>query len=393
MLRKLLFQYQDKRQLVIAVIGAFLGMTFLITSIHYLIKVNDFGKGADILGPNTVIVQKKVSSFNTLNIAKPDFSISEIEQMKKEPFILDVKPVESNNFNITIETADPAVPRFRGDIFIQTVDPNFLDVKSKDFHWKQGDTLVPILMPRDLLVMMNMFMGSKDMPQISDELAMDIHFKFAMKNDTMKEYISCRIIGFTNDVPSVLVPQSFMNWANNRFAPDAEQKITQIMISGKENEFGLVEQMLQERHLESKNAQVAIGRLKSTVGTLILVVLGISVIAVFLSGLVLIQYLQLLLSKNLYEVRTLMRLGHHPNSLVKNFFVYFSKVFGIIGILSLVSFIGFKLFLDSLFEEGGLYIDTSLSVLSILALVFAYSLFALASYLSARKGIYEQNNG
>lgn len=393
MLRKLLFQHQDKRQLIIAVVGAFLGMTFLITSIHYLIKVNDFGKGAEILGPNTVIVQKKVSSFNTLNLAKTDFSLSEIEEMKKKPFILDVQPVESNNFNITIETADPSVPRFRGDIFIQTLDPDILDVKSKEFRWQQGDTLVPILMPRDLLVMMNMFMVSKGMPQISDELAKDIHFKFCMKTDTVKEYISCRIIGFSNDVPSVLVPQNFMNWANNRFAPDAEQKISQIIISGKENEFGLVEQMLQERHLESKNAQVAIGRLKSTVGTLILVVLGISIIAVFLSGLVLIQYLQLLLSKNLYEVRTLMRLGHHPNSLVTNFFVYFSKVFGIIGILSLASFIGFKLFLDSLLKEGGLYIDTSLSLMSILALVLAYCLFALASFLSARKGIYEQNNG
>src|SRR5690606_19604016 len=112
--------------------------------------------------------------------------------------------------------------------------------KSSKWHWKEGDTLVPILMPRDLLVMMNMFMSSKDMPQISDELAMDIKFKFALINDTMKEYISCRIIGFTNDVPSVLVPQNFMTWANNRFAPDAEQNITQIIISGKENEFGLV---------------------------------------------------------------------------------------------------------------------------------------------------------
>lgn len=133
MLRKLLFQHQDKRQLIIAVVGAFLGMTFLITSIHYLIKVNDFGKGAEILGPNTVIVQKKVSSFNTLNLAKTDFSLSEIEEMKKKPFILDVQPVESNNFNITIETADPSVPRFRGDIFIQTVDPDFLDLKAKNF--------------------------------------------------------------------------------------------------------------------------------------------------------------------------------------------------------------------------------------------------------------------
>ncbi|MNJ84764.1 hypothetical protein D3C87_22240 [compost metagenome] len=393
MLRKLLFQHQDKRQLIIAVIGAFLGMTFLITSIHYLIKVNDFGKGAEILGPNTIIVQKKVSSFSTLKMTKTDFSLSEIEQIKKESFILDVKPVESNNFTVSIETADPMVPRFRGNIFIQTVDQDFLDVKSNKWHWKEGDTLVPMIMPRDFLVMLNTYMSSAGIPQVSDELAMDIKFKFALMNDTMKEYISCRIIGFTNEVPSVLVPQSFMNWANNRFAPDAEQKITQIMISGKENEFGLVEQMLKERHLESKNAQVIVGRLKSMVGTLILVVLVISIIAVFLSGLVLIQYLQLLLSKNLYEVRTLMRLGHHPNTLIRTFFIYFSKVFGLIGLLSLGTFIGFKLILDSVFESGGLYIDTQLSLLSITALVFAYSLFALASYLSARKGIYEQNNG
>lgn len=393
MLRKLLFQHQDKRQLIIAVVGAFLGMTFLITSIHYLIKVNDFGKGAEILGPNTIIVQKKVSSFSTLKMTKTDFSLSEIEQIKKESFILDVKPVESNNFTVSIETADPMVPRFRGNIFIQTVDQDFLDVKSDKWHWKEGDTLVPMIMPRDFLVMLNTYMSSAGIPQVSDELAMDIKFKFALMNDTMKEYISCRIIGFTNEVPSVLVPQSFMNWANNRFAPDAEQKITQIMISGKENEFGLVEQMLKERHLESKNAQVIVGRLKSMVGTLILVVLVISIIAVFLSGLVLIQYLQLLLSKNLYEVRTLMRLGHHPNTLIRTFFIYFSKVFGLIGLLSLGTFIGFKLILDSVFESGGLYIDTQLSLLSIAALVFAYSLFALASYLSARKGIYEQNNG
>ncbi|MNR48238.1 hypothetical protein D3C85_1674520 [compost metagenome] len=88
-----------------------------------------------------------------------------------------------------------------------------------------------------------------------------------------------------------------------------------------------------------------------------------------------------------------MRLGHHPNTLIRTFFIYFSKVFGLIGLLSLGTFIGFRLILDSVFESGGLYIDTQLSLLSITALVFAYSLFALASYLSARKGIYEQNNG
>ncbi len=393
MLRKLLFRHQDKTQLIIAIIGSFMGMTFLLTSIHYLIKVNEFGEGADILGPNTIIVQKKVSNSNTLNIAKSDFTLHELEMLRKEPYIIDVQPVETNNFDVSFETADKNVPRFRSDIFIQTVDPDFLDVKSAKWKWKEGDSIVPIIMPRDFLVMLNTFMSASGIPQVSDELAMEIKFKFTLSNETSKEWINVRIIGFTNEVSSILVPESFMKWANNKYGIDDNQRITQVMISGKESEFGRVEEMLKIKHLESKNAQMVVGRLKSMVGTLILVVLGISVIAVFVSGLVLIQYLQLLLSKNTYEVRTLLRLGYSPKLLTRHFFVYFTKVFGVIGLLSILAFVGFKFWLDSIFEDGGLYIGTTYTLSSILALFLAYGIFACVSYLNARKGIRQSENG
>jgi hypothetical protein len=393
MVRKLLFRHQEKTQLVIAIIGAFLGMTFLLTSIHYLIKVNEFGEGAEILGPNTIIVQKKVSTSNTLNIAKTDFTMRELENLRKEPFIIDVQPVETNNFDVSFETADKLVPRFRSDVFIQTVDPDFLDVKSDKWKWEEGDSIVPIIMPRDFLVMLNTFMSASGIPQVSDELAMDIKFKFTLSNETEKEWRNVRIIGFTNEVSSILVPQSFMRWANEKYGIDDNQRITQIMISGKESEFGLVEEMLKTKHLESRNGQMVIGRLKSMVGTLILIVLGISIIAVFVSGLVLIQYLQLLLSKNTYEVRTLLRLGYSPKLLTRHFFLYFTKVFGIVAALSLISFVLFKFWLDTLFEEGGLYIGTTFTVASIASLVAAYGIFAFVSYLNAKKGIYRSNNG
>lgn len=393
MLRKLLFQHQDRRQLVIAVIGSFLGMTFLLTSIHYLIKVNEFGEGADILGPNTIIVQKQVSNATTLNIAKTDFSQREIELLKQEPFILDVQPVVTNSFDVSIETADPLVPRFRSDIFIQTVDADFLDVKSSKWKWKPGDTVVPIIMPRDFLVMLNTFMSAQGIPQVSDDLAMNIRFKFTLKNETDKEWIDARIIGFTNEVSSVLVPESFMYWANDKYGNEAERKVTQVMISGKESEFGLVEDLMKTKHYETKNAQMVVGRLKSIVGTLILVVLAISVIAVFVSGLVLIQYLQLLLSRNTYEVRTLLRLGHHPKTLTRQFFVYFTKVFGIVALLGLASFLLIKLLLDKALADGGLAIGQEYTLASIGSLVLAYALFALASYLNARRGIDHSNNG
>lgn len=392
MIRKLLFKNQDSKQLIIAMIGAFMGITFLITSIHYLIRVNEFGEGEEILGPNTIIVQKKVSNASLLQIARTDFSKSEIEKMKAEPFIIDVKPVVANNFSVSFQTDDELVPYFRSDVFIQTLDKEFLDIDAEDWDWKEGDTVVPIIMPRDFLVMLNTFMSAKGIPQVSDDLAMDINFKFTLesKDKNRKEWINAKIIGFTNVVAAILVPENFMNYGNSNFSDGSEQKITQVMISGKESEFGRVEELLEKKGLESKDSQMVIGRLKSMIGTLFLVVLGISIIAVFVSGLVLIQYMQLLMSRNKYEVSTLMRIGYHPSILVKRFFLYFIKVFGVVAIVGLLLFLILKFWLDTMFVDGGLYIDTSITYQSVSALALAYILFAVASYRSARKGIFKE---
>jgi hypothetical protein len=388
MIQKLLFRNQDRKQLIISMLGAFMGITFLIASVHYLIRLNEFGQGSEILGPNTIIVQKKVTNSSSLALTKTDFSEREIEKMEKLPFIEKVKPVVSNNFDVSFETADPLVPRFRSDVFIQTVDPTFLDVHSNKWHWKEGDSYVPIIMPRDFLVMLNTFMSASNIPQISDDLAMDIRFKFTVSNQTKKVWVDARIIGFTNEVSSILVPESFMTYGNEQFSLGAEKKITQLMISGKENEFGKVEALLKEKGLESKNAQMVAGRLKSVIGTLLLVVMGISVIAVFLSGLVLIQYMQLLMSKNEYEVRTLLRIGYAPKILIHTFFMYFVKIFGIIAALGLSSFFILKYFLDEMFTTGGIYLNTTVSIATFIVLAMVYLFFAIASFQSASKGIH-----
>ncbi len=395
MLYKILFRNQDKKQLIVAMIGAFMGITFLVTSIHYLIKVNEFGKGEEILGPNTIIVQKKVSNASTLNLTKTDFSLKEIEKIKAKSFIQDVKPVESNNFDVSFETdrTEKLVPYFRSDVFVQTVDADFLDIKVPNWKWKKGDAFVPIILPREFIVMLNTFMSAQDIPQVSDDLAMKLKFKFRLRdpnNSSKEEHVNVQIIGFTNEVSSILVPSSFMQYGNEVYAGTIENKITQIMISGKESEFGLVEEMLKERGLESKNSQMVVGRLKSVVGTLIFVVLGVSIIAVFVSGLVLIQYLQLLLSRNAYEVRTLLRMGYPPKDLIRSFSMYFMKIFGMVSVIGVGIFFVFKYFLDNMFETGGLYIGTDLAWMSIAALVLAYLLFGLSSYFNAKKGIFNE---
>jgi len=393
MLQKTFFKQQDRIQLSIAFIGALLGLTFLITSIHYLIKVNEFGRGNEILGPNTLIIQKKIGANNAFQLGKNDFTKREIELIKAESFVAAVEPIISNNFDVSLQTNDPVVPYFRTDVFLQTVNPTFIDVPAQKWTWKKGDAFVPLIMPRDFLVMLNTFMSAKNIPTVSDEIAQSIQFEFTLKHGDRKEKMNVRIIGFTNEISSLLVPESFMKWANEQYGQSTDQKITQLMLAGKENQFGLVEGMLKEKHLESKNAQVLVGRLKSMIGTFIWIVLCVSVLAVFLSGLVLIQYLQLLINKNNYEIKTLIRLGYHPKTLVNTFVRYFFNVFGSITVMSIVLFNIVKFYLDAAFNKGGVYIDSSFTYLSYLAIVIAYVIFTLASLISAKKHIYNAEKG
>ncbi len=392
MLKKLLFKHQDIRQLVIALIGAFIGITFLVTSVHYLVRVNEFGEDSEILGANTLVIQRKVTSSSSLNLTKTDFEQKEIDKMKKEPFIEDVQAVVSNNFRVWLETNDEMIPPFKTDVFIQAVNAKFLDVKSDKWKWKEGDKFVPIIMPRDFVVMLNTFMSASGIPQIADELAMQVKFRLRISNGTNQEWVDSKIIGFTNEIPALLVPEEFMTYANKKFTDGTPGKITQIMIAGKEGEFGKLEAYMDEHGLESRNSQVIVSRLKSIVGTLFGVISGISVIAVLLSGLVLIQYLQLLMTNNKYEIRTLLRLGYAPKGLINAFFLYFLKLFVIIASLGFLSFIGLKIIVDEIFKTGGINLNQSISWISFITLALSLFIFAISSLITANKGVLSLHN-
>jgi ABC-type antimicrobial peptide transport system permease subunit len=352
--------------------------------------VNEFGKGQEILGPNTMIIQKKVSNSSTLKLSKTDFSLDEIERFKNEPFVADAQAVICNNFNVLLLTDDPLVPKFSSDVFLQTVNTKFLDVPSQKWKWKEGDSIVPIVMPRDFLVMLNTFMSASGIPQVSEDLAKDIRFKLRISNEDKKEFVTAKIVGFTNEIPSLLVPESFMKFSNERFSTGKESKITNVMISSKEGEFGRMEKFLNERGLESRKSQVVIGKLKSIVSTLFLVVLVISIVAVFISGLVLIQYLQLLIANNQYQIKTLLRLGFDPKTIIYLFTKYLGGTFGIITLSGIILFFIEKIIVDSMFERGGINLNHAVSFISIFIAIISFCIFVCASYWVAKKKISQE---
>ncbi len=387
MIKKLLFQEQDKKQLILASIGIFLGVLFLMLSLHYWVKINEIGKGSEVLGTNTLIVQKKVTNVNTLNLSRTDFSENEIEKIRIEKSIKQIAAIHSNNFNVSLQTSDPLVPYFRSDIFIQSLDKQFIDVQLNEWKWVEGQSYVPMIMPREFLLMLNTFMSASGIPQVSDDLAKKIKFQFKIWNGGIEEKVNVRIVGFTNEVSSILVPISFMEYASKKYGTKEKQKITQVVIQGKEGNFGLVEQLLHERGLEPKNAQLVVGRLKSVVETLFLIILIIACVALFVSSLVLIQYLELIITKNSYNIQTLIRIGFDYKLLISWFVKYLVFFFGIISVIGVLLFVFMKQVIDNLFSKGGLYLEDSYTILNFSLLGIVFLFFAFISYKSTKKEI------
>ena len=391
-MRQLFFKYQNKKQLTLALVGTFLGLFFLFTSLHFLHKIYTYGENSEMLSKNTIVIQKKVTSGPLLGLNNPEFSDEQIDEVRSMEFVESCDPIRSNTFDVVLSIDDPLIPAFNSNIYVQSVHEDYLDVKTDHWDWDERSKTLPIIMPRDFLMMMNNFLSASNIPQLSDDLVLDLKIDLKIGPRNYRETVHSRIVGFTNELSSILVPESFLNWANQKYGEKEKEVISQLVVKSKDGQFGLLENYLEENEFESKKSQLLIAKLKSTLGVLLTIISVISLLAVFLSILVLIQYLQLIMTKNDYEIRTLLRLGHAPNQLIQVFLRYFMSLFSVVVVLSLLLFIPAKYYLQQIFISNGISLDSSLSIYLFLLVIFVFIVFALSIWLSTKKRIYKTVN-
>lgn len=385
LIRKLLFANQDKKQLFYAFFGVLIGFVFISVSFHYLIEINMMGKSSEIMNSNTITIQKKVSTGSTLSLSNHSFSDQEIHFYKSLHFIERVVAVENNNFPVELKSNDPLVPYFRSDIFIQSIPFDFLDVKSSLWNWGKGNKIVPIILPRDFVYMMNNFLSSTGMPQLSDEILKDVSFQLQLGDGENKLLFDAKIIGFTNEISSILVPESFMKFGCSIYANNIENPHSQLMLKSKKGQFGLIEELIQRNHLEVKKNQMVEGKLKSMLTILLSSISFISLIVVFVSLIVLIQYLQLLITKNAYEIRTLLRIGVPIRNIVVQYIKYI--FIGLVLVLFFIIVVDYFVFTQInliLNSAGFAFENANYSAVFILVFVLFISVF-ISSIISVNK--------
>jgi len=97
--------------------------------------------------------------------------------------------------------------------------------------------------------------------------------------------------------------------------------------------------------------------------------------------------MRLLLSQNDYEVKTLLRIGYAPHFIASLFIRYFSLVFACSLFAAFGIFFILKLWVNHTLQIGGIYLNESLSLISILIIPLSFVLFIAVGTISARKNV------
>ena len=385
-MQKLLFNHRNKFQLLIASIGIIIGLILLLISLELYHKGKFYNESSKLLDEHTLIVQKKVRRAAHLGLGSPGFSAAEIDELQKQKFISACSPIMSNQFEVIVEINDPIIPAFNSNIFLQAIENDLIDISSNEFKWEDSNDYVPVIMPRNFLMMLNTFLSASKLPQLSESLISNVQMNLTLGPKSKRSVVPARIVGFTNDFSSILVPSAFLKMANLKFANTKDEFQSQLVIKAVDNKLGLLESYLEDKGYESGEDQIFISRLKSTIFITLICTTSLALLTLFLSVVITIQYLQMMLSELTFEIRLMLRLGHSIQALKNIFLRFFMLVFSANSLISFVCFYFLNVAINNRLIRSGIIINESISLWSISALFIAFIIFTiLVNFFTVRR--------
>lgn len=344
-------------RLILASFGFIIGLSIVVITIDFYFKLNH------IIDPNTsgqsyILVNKKVNLGNIFGGS--GISESKIKKLKSHPAVDDVFPISSNNFKTWLEL-DTVGIRLVTDFFFESFPDEFIGDKPDNFKWKEGDKLIPIIVPKDFLNLYNFgYALSQGLPQVSSSIAKLVKGKLTLKGKNKREYYQVKIVAFSDNVPTVIVPQTFMQYGNKKFANKTEADIDKgrLAIKIRSKEITGLPELLDQIGLETKKEKFDKDQIKLILSIVAPILLAIGICFVLLSIIVMELNYALIFAESKEEMKILIQLGYTPQMIFSFIWRRFIKSLIIPVLISLLIYLAFAYKSQALMEMTGF--ETSL---------------------------------
>lgn len=260
-----------------------------------------------------LILSKRVGTADVFTGRGHEFSGSEIDDLSAQPFVTDVGKFTSTNYRVDASLSVNGIPLMKTDFFFESVPDDFVDVSSSEWEYKPGDKRVPIILPRSYINMYNFgFAQTRSLPKISEGLLGMIDLGVLIRGNGQEERFHGKVIGFSNRLNTILVPQSFMDWSNARFAPGEPTKSTRLIVQVGNPADERVTTYLEKKGYEVESDKLAAEKTTYFLRMVVSLVMIVGLVISVLSFYILMLSVYLLVQKNASKLENLLLIGYSP---------------------------------------------------------------------------------
>lgn len=375
-IRPLLQTGTNKSSRIFSYVGLGIGVLLLLCAIQMYINIQSLLREGSIRknGFDYISITKNVTNATQGQEELNLFRQSDIDELRKQSFIDGVAPLISNEFHVKL-SAGAMIP-FRTDMFLEALDNSYIDTVPPTFTWQPGQRSLPIILSSDFLEIYNVFAPGQGLPQVSRETASSLAVNVHCEGNDQEEIFIGKIAAFSDRINSVLVPKTFLDWANEQFGKGRELTATRLFIKTKDANNPDFLRFLDSKDYKLNKDKTILGRNKMVIDG-IFSGLGIFGLLVVILALMLFSfYLQLVIARSRDSLQLLLTIGYSPAWLSRNFSRRFVPVYITIVITALAvtqlaqwAFHHFVMFgrpeLSSFLHWGVLLVGVVLIILSI----------------------------
>lgn len=280
------------------------------------------------------------------------FSQKDLQLLHSQPEIAGVAPLYSNQFRASV-TAGDVLP-FSTDLFLESLDTQFLDTLPSSFEWKPGQINVPIIFSSDFLEMYNVFAPAQGLPQVSAKTISSVNIFLTCSGPGGSENFKANIVALSDRVNSILVPESFLKWGNTHLSGDTGSLISRVYIKTRDANDPELIRFLDAHSYHINKDKIRFGRIKGMLQNTIGAIAALGILVILLALILFGFYLQLMIARSKENVRLLLLLGYSPRWISKSFSSTFLPVYLSIIIICLVLASVFQFYFSRLsFGDNG----------------------------------------
>lgn len=300
------------------------GMMIVLLSVQFYRDVLPvFTQGDSFMKREYLIATKKISTLGSFAGKSNTFTPAEIEELQQQPFVKSVGSFTPTLFKVSAGLGmEEAGIHLSTEMFFESVPNKYVDGNLEKWQFDEETRSIPIIIPRNYLNLYNFgFAQSRNLPKLSEGVMSLIQMDIRISGNGRVEQYKGNIVGFSNRLNTILVPQSFMEWANRTFAPDKEAHPSRLIVEVKNPTDTAITDYFRQKNYETEGNGLDAGKTTYFLRLVTGIVVAVGLLISLLSFYILMLSIFLLLQKNSTKLETLLLIGYSPTQVALPYYL------------------------------------------------------------------------